>query len=400
MEPGHALASQPLITTIVASIVGAFIFGYIARKLKFPTILGYLIAGILIGPHTPGFFADTNLAMQLADIGIILLMFGVGLHFSIKDLMSVRVIASVGAVFQILFATAIGLFFILWKGNTLAEGLVFGFALSVASTVVAIRTLDQRHLLDSEGGRITVGSLVVEDILMVMALVLLPVLLDATLPEKAIRAADVALEAVAILLKLSIFAAVMVVVGRRVLPWILVQISRTKSRELTTLGTLAIALGFAYTAYTLFGASFAMGAFIAGLVLNESEIGHKAAEQSLPLRDAFAVIFFVSVGMLFNPAVLIEKPVEVVIVVAIIVLGKMLPALLVMRFFRKNFATAVLVAVSRAQIGEFSFIFAGLARSLGLLSAEMYDLILAGALLSIAINPFLFRFSGNMLKPA
>src|ERR1043166_315576 len=207
---------QPLIATIVASIVGAFIFGYIARKLKFPTILGYLVAGVLIGPHTPGFNADTGLAMQLADIGIILLMFGVGLHFSLKDLLSVRVIAPFGAVFQILFATMVGMFFILWKGNTLAEGLVFGFALSVASTVVAIRTLDSRKLLESEGGRITVGSLIVEDILMILALVLLPVLLDAIVPSKAISAKDIAWEAGVILLKLSVFSAVMRSEERRV----------------------------------------------------------------------------------------------------------------------------------------------------------------------------------------
>ncbi len=382
--------TYPLITTIAASIVLAFIFGYLAKLVKMPSIIGYLIAGVLIGPYTPGFVANQEIAKQLAEIGVILLMFGVGLHFSLRDLMDVKRIAVPGAIFQMAAATAIGYAY-LWKsGEGIIAGIVFGFSLSVASTVVLLRALEHRQALESPGGRIAVGWLIVEDIAMVLAIVLLPVLASYNGGAE-VDMKDTVVALGATLVKIAVFAVLMVVLGRRFLPMLLVKIAKQRSRELTSLCTLAIALGFAYVAYMVFGASFALGAFLAGMVLNESEIGNKAAEQSLPMRDTFAVLFFVSVGMLFDPMVLLRDPWGVLAVVAIIVMGKSMAALLITIIFKQPLSVSLAVAVGLAQIGEFTFIFAGMALTLGLMENHIYALVLAGSLLSIALNPFLFK---------
>jgi monovalent cation:H+ antiporter-2, CPA2 family len=389
----------PLIPTLVAGIVGAFIFGFIAKRLKLPSILGYMVAGVLIGPHTPGYIASVEIATQLSEIGVILLMFGVGLHFSLKDLLSVRKIAIPGAMIQVMVGVMLGLGCALMAGFTLVEGLAFGFALSVASTIVAIRSLEARGKLQTDVGKLTVGWLIVEDIITVLVIVLLPVV--AVLLSKE---GNVDLEALGYklgftLVKISAFAALMMIAGRRLLPPLLVAIAKTKSRELASLGTLSIALGFAFAAYTLFDASFALGAFLAGFVLNESEIGHKSAEQSLPLRDTFAVLFFVSVGMLFDPTVLLRAPVTILIALSVIALGTSGVTFFIIRAMGKSFRTSAMVAVSLAQIGEFSFIFAGMARQLNIMSPHLYDVILASALLSIALNPFLLRWVDEKLEP-
>jgi CPA2 family monovalent cation:H+ antiporter-2 len=384
------LETYPLITTIAVSIVLAFVFGYLAKLIRLPSILGYLLAGIIIGPYTPGFVADQEIAKQLAEIGVILLMFGVGLHFSLTDLLSVKKIALPGALFQMLLAAGIGAAFLYSQGSSLTESIVFGFSLSVASTIVLLRALEDRRELDSATGRIAVGWLIVEDIAMVLAIVLLPVLAAPTFDTISSNWIE-PLKLIGItLLKITIFAIAMIVFGRRLLPSLLVGVARHRSRELTSLCTLAIALGFAYLAYVAFGASFALGAFLAGMVLNESEIGHKSAEQSLPLRDTFAVLFFVAVGMLFDPLVLIKNPYGVLSVFLIIVLGKSLASLIITTAFKQKTAVSLMIAASLAQIGEFSFIFAGMALSLGLMQQPAYDLVLAGSLLSIAINPLLF----------
>lgn len=386
-----------LITTIVLCLVSAFLGGLAAKKLGLPTILGYLLAGMMIGPHTPGFVADIKIAQQLAEIGIILLMFGVGLHFSLSDLRRVKNIALPGALFQMLVATVIGMAAAMAFGYSLIAALVFGFALSVASTVVLLRTLEQRKELTQNSGKIAVGWLIIEDIAMVLALVLLPVVANLASSGHSLTTTIVLNELLGVLLKITGFAVVMMMVGRRLLPWLLVSIAQLRSRELATLGTLAIALGFAYLAYTVFGASFALGAFLAGMVLSESEIGHKAAEQSLPMRDAFAVIFFVSAGMLFDPRTLLAEPLMVLITLLIIVLGKGVAALIITRLFQQTRQVSYTVAVSLAQIGEFSFILAGMSLSLGLLPASLYNIILAGALLSIALNPLLFRLLDRLI---
>lgn len=379
-----------LINTIVISFVLAFICGMIANKLKFPALLGYLVAGIIIGPYSPGFVADTSLAQQLAEIGIILLMFGVGLHFSLSDLIRVRKIAFPGALFQMAVATSIGCVFMLCYDRGWLESLIFGFSLSVASTVVLLRALEERKTLQTETGKIAVGWLIVEDIAMIIALVLLPVLGGMATSED-INIGEASVTIFTVLLKIAGFMVLMIYFGQKLLPKLLVAISKTKSSELMTLGTLAIALGFAFVAYTAFDASFALGAFLAGLVLSESEIGYKAAEKSLPMRDAFAVLFFVSVGMLFNPLVLLEDPLTVLGILFIIVAGKAAAALVITGLFRQTKETSWKIAISLAQIGEFSFILAGSAMAQGLMSESLYNLVLAGALLSIAINPFLFK---------
>lgn len=380
-----------LIDTIVVSLVLAFILGFTAKKLKFPAILGYLLAGVMVGPFTPGFVADVSLANQLAEIGIILLMFGVGLHFSFEELLRVRKIALPGAFFQMAVATVIGAFAGIGFGMETQSAIVFGFSLSVASTVVLLRALEARHIVHTETGKIAVGWLIVEDIAMVLALVLLPVIAGMTSSSsEGVEFGVLAKEMVVVLLKIGVFGALMIVVGTRVLPWLLVSISKTKSSELMTLGTLAIATGFAFVAYTVFDASFALGAFLAGLVLSESEIGQKSAEKSLPMRDAFAVLFFVSVGMLFDPAVLWVHPFMVLFTVMVIVVGKSLAALAITTLFRQSKETSFTVAISLAQIGEFSFILASMGVMYGMMSQEAYNFILAGALLSISLNPFLF----------
>ncbi len=379
-----------LISTIVASLVGAFVCGFAAKKVGLPAIVGYLFAGMLIGPYTPGFVADISTAQQLAEIGIILLMFGVGLHFSFADLVRVKNIAIPGALFQMSIATIIGLGVAVFAGYSWVAGALFGFSLSVASTVVLLRALEERKILQTESGKIAVGWLIVEDIAMVLALVLLPAVATQLGKGEGLSTQMLVTELVTVLLKVGGFFALMILVGRRLLPPLLVVIAQVKSRELITLGTLAIALGFAYLAYTAFGASFALGAFLAGLVLSESDIGYKAAEQSLPMRDAFAVLFFVSVGMLFDPSVLISSPLMVVATLAIIIVGKSAAALLITRIFRQPRDVSLTIAFSLAQIGEFSFILGGIALTSGLMEQSLYSMILAGALLSTALNPFLF----------
>ena len=381
-----------LITTIAAGFGLALVLGVIALRLKLPALVGYLLAGVVLGPFTPGFVADAGLAAQLAEIGVMLLMFGVGLHFSLDDLLAVRKIAVPGAVVQMLVATLMGMGLATWWGWGIGQALVFGIALSVASTVVLLRALESLGLLDSHTGRIAVGWLVVEDLAMVLVLVLLPPLagyLGGTQP--AADGVPVWQTVGRTLLQVAAFVVLMLVVGRRVFPWLLWQVARTGSRELFTLCVVAAAVGIAFGSAALFGVSFALGAFFAGMVLRESEFSHRAAEESLPLRDAFAVLFFVSVGMLFNPAVLVEQPLRVLGVVLIILLGKSLAAALLVLAMRYPLNTALTVSASLAQIGEFSFILVGLGASLGLMDPAGQSLVLAGALISIALNPLLFR---------
>lgn len=381
-----------LISTIIASIVTAFIFGIIAKKLKLPSIFGYLLAGVFIGPHTPGFIADVSLAKQLAEIGIILLMFGVGLHFSLKDLMDSRKIALPGAMVQMLSATLVGAFLALLLGYNIAPALIFGFSLSVASTIVLLRSLEHRGLLDSEGGKTAISWLIIEDIAMVLALVMIPVI-DGITNGQQVASVQLILENILTsLFKIGGFFVFMFFVGKRFLPWILVQIAKIHSTELNTLGILAIALGFASIAYVVFDASLALGAFLAGVMLGDSEIGKKSAESTLSMRDTFSVLFFVSVGMLFDPATLVEQPIGVLLTVAVIVVAKGAAAIGITYLFKQSKEASFAIAIGLAQIGEFSFILGGLALSKGLLPPDLYNLILAGALLSIVINAFLFRY--------
>ena len=385
-----------LITTIAASLALALVMGLLANRVKLPPIVGYLIAGVIIGPATPGFVADAGLSSQLAEIGVILLMFGVGLHFSFDDLMAVRRIALPGAIVQIAVATALGAGVAVYWGWSLAASLVFGLALSVASTVVLIRALEQRSLLQSTNGQIAVGWLIVEDLAMVLVLVLLPPMAGSLGGGNGSTAGtglgwDLLQPLAIALTKISVFVALMLVVGRRVFPWLLGYVANTGSRELFTLSVIAVAMGIAYSSAELFGVSFALGAFFAGMVMRESNLSHRAAEESLPFRDAFSVLFFVSVGMLFDPAVLVQQPLQVLAVVAIIVLGKSLAAFLLVLAFRYPLNTALTVSASLAQIGEFSFILAGLGVSLGVLPKQGMSLILAGALISISINHLVFQ---------
>ncbi len=386
--------SVTLISTIAAGLGLALIMGFIAARLKLPVLVGYLTAGIIIGPATPGFVADVELSSQLAEIGVMLLMFGVGLHFSLDDLLAVRRIALPGAVVQITVATVLGMAVSATWGWSLAAGLVFGLALSVASTVVLLKALEHRGVLDSVNGRIAIGWLIVEDLVMVLVLVLLPAIsvwLGGNV-NPAEPAGDRTLLATFTLTvgKVAVFIVLMLVVGRRLFPWLLWQIARTGSRELFTLCIVAAAVGIAYGSAELFGVSFALGAFFAGMVMRESPLSYRAAEESLPLRDAFSVLFFVSVGMLFDPDVLIREPLHVLMVLAIIIFGKSLAALAIVLLFRYPLNTALTVSASLAQIGEFSFILVGLGVSLGLLPAEGQSLILSGAIISIALNPVLF----------
>ncbi len=386
-----------LIATISMGLVLAFIGGLIAQKVSLPPLVGYLLAGVALGPYTPGFVGDAHIAGQLAEIGVMLLMFGVGLHFSINDLLDVKGIALPGAIVQIAVATGAGLGLALLWGWSVGAGLVFGLALSVASTVVLLRALEQRNALDSLNGQIAVGWLIVEDLAMVLALVLLPALAGALGGEGEARGVASQLSggsvAVTLLLtlgKVAIFTALVFVVGTRAVPWVLQLVARTGSRELFTLAVLAIALGIAYGSAELFGVSFALGAFFAGVVLSESDFSHKAAADSLPLQDAFAVLFFVSVGMLFDPSILVREPLAVLATVFLIVFGKSLAAFAIVLARGYPIVTALTVSASLAQIGEFSFILAALGVSLGLLPPEGRDLILAGAILSITLNPLVF----------
>jgi len=387
--------ADSLILTLVGGFVLAFVFGMLANRLKLSPLVGYLVAGIVVGPYTGGWTADTELAPQLAEIGVILLMFGVGLHFSPADLMKVRKIAIPGALVQIGVATALGWAlgrFVLDMND--AQALLMGFALSVASTVVLIRALEERKQAKGDIGRIAVGWLIVEDLVIVIALVMLPLILVPAGTE--VDPGGLALSIGWTLVKVAVFVGLMLVVGGKVLPWLLVRIAHTKSRELFTLGVLAIALGIAWIAYEVFGASFALGAFVAGLVLNGTPLGHNAAERSLPLRDAFAVLFFVSVGMLFDPTILWREPWAVLGVLGIIIVGKSIAALVITTAFKLDRKTSLTVAAALAQIGEFSFILAAIGLQLGAMTQETYALILAGALLSISINPFVFKLIDRM----
>lgn len=394
----------PLVSTIVAGLVLAFIFGTLANRLRMPPLVGYLIAGIAVGPFTPGFVADADLATELSEIGVILLMFGVGLHFSLKDLLSVRALAIPGAVVQIGGATLLGLGLATLLGWSLGAGLIFGLALSVASTVVLLKALQERHMVESEKGRIAVGWLIVEDLAMVLALVLIPAVAGIFGVEGAdlhdpfidfverIIGGDLGLFGIlaVTIVKLAAFVGFMLVVGRRVIPALLHYTAHTGSRELFRLAVLAIALGVAAGAAYLFGVSLALGAFFAGMILSESELSHRAAQETLPLRDAFAVLFFVAVGMLFNPMILIEDPLPVIATVLIIIVGKSIFAFLIVIAFKRSVSTALTISASLAQIGEFSFILAALGVGLGILPPEGRDLILAGALISIVLNPVVF----------
>lgn len=391
------MVEHHLISTIVGGIVTAGIFGYLAQKIKLPTLVGYLIAGVLIGPYTPGFVADIKLAKQLAEIGIILLMFGVGLHFSVEDLKKVQRVALPGALFQMFCATFLGAVVGLIAGFSLTHSVIFGLALSVASTVVLLRTLEEQRHLNSEAGKLAIGWLIVEDIVMVLAIVLLPVFAGMLQMGESMDGYRIGYEIGEVLLKVGGFVALMILFGRRFLPLILQQVADTGSRELLTLCTLGVALGFAYLAYSAFDASFALGAFFAGLVLNESLVGKKSAATTETLRDTFAVLFFVSVGMLFDPVTLIRQPLMVMATVLIIIVGKCLAALLILRLFRQPRSASYVVALGLSQIGEFSFIVAGMGLTLGILSADLYNLVLAGALIAIAVNPMLFHAAKRLL---
>jgi CPA2 family monovalent cation:H+ antiporter-2 len=382
--------SVPLITTLAAGFGLALLLGFVAARMGLPALVGYLVAGIAIGPGTPGFVADVKIAAELAEIGVMLLMFGVGLHFSLQDLLSVRRIALPGAVVQIGVATAMGAAVAVAWGWPLAGALVFGLALSVASTVVLLKALEQRGALETGNGRIAVGWLVVEDLAMVLVLVLLPPLAGLLSGGGQVPTNTLWLSLGKTLLEVALFIVLMLVVGRRVFPWVLWQVTRTGSRELFTLCVVAAAVSIAFGAAQLFGVSFALGAFFAGMVLRESQFSQRAAEETLPLRDAFAVLFFVSVGMLFDPKVVLEQPLQVLAVVAIIVVGKSIAAGVLVLLMRYPLNTALTVSASLAQIGEFSFILAGLGVTLGILPPEGQSLILAGALISIALNPLVF----------
>ena len=391
----------PLIATIAVGLGLAFLLGLAANRLRLPPIAGYLIAGVLIGPFTPGFVADQKMSQELAEIGVMLLMFGVGLHFSLKDLLSVRAIAIPGAIGQIAAATVLGMVLSATLGWSWGAGLVFGLCLSVASTVVLLKALQEQRLVETERGRIAVGWLIVEDIVMVLTLVLLPPLAgflggrEVSPGESLGLAAALGLGTVwetllFTALKVAVFVGLMLVVGRRIIPWLLHYAAHTGSRELFRLAVLAVALGVAYGSAALFGVSFALGAFFAGMVLAESPLSTQAAKDTLPLRDAFAVLFFVSVGMLFNPFVLVNQPLAVLGTFLIIVAGKSGAAYLIVRLFRHSRHVALTISASLAQIGEFSFILVVLGTSLQILPPEARDLVVAGAILSILVNPLLF----------
>ncbi len=383
--------SLPLVTTLAVGFGLALVLGFLAERLKLPALAGYLLAGVLIGPATPGFVADVQIAGELAEVGVMLLMFGVGLHFSLKDLLDVRKIAIPGAVVQIGVATLLGAGAARAWGWSLPSAVVFGLALSVASTVVLLKALERRGALDTGNGKIAIGWLIVEDLAMVLALVLLPPASQLLAGgANAPGAAQVGLALAKTLLQVAAFVALMLLVGRRFFPWLLWQVNQTGSRELFTLCVVAAALGIAFASAKLFGVSFALGAFFAGMVLRESEFSHRAAQETLPLRDAFAVLFFVSVGMLFDPAILIEQPLQVLAVVGIIVVGKSVAAAILVMAMGYPRHTALTVSASLAQIGEFSFILSALGLSLGLLEPQAHSLIVAGALISIALNPLVF----------
>jgi monovalent cation:H+ antiporter-2, CPA2 family len=389
--------STPIISTIVIALVLALALGVLAHRLRLPPLVGYLLAGIAVGPFTPGFVADQGIANELAEIGVILLMFGVGLHFSLEDLLSVRGIAVSGAAAQGLVTIPLALVLGWWQGWTLASGLIFGIALSVASTVVVLRLLQERRLIETERGRITVGWLIVQDLAMVLVLVLLPPLAAALKGEAAAQFSVLIQPLAFTLAKIAGFVALMLIVGTRLIPALLHYVAHTGSRELFRLAVLSIALGVAYASASLFGVSIALGAFFAGMILSESRLSQQAATESLPFRDAFAVLFFLAVGMLFDPRIVLAAPEALFATVLIIVVGKSIAAYAVVRLFGHGHATALTVSGSLAQIGEFSFILAGLATSLGLLPESGRNLILAGAIISILLNPLVFALLDRRL---
>ncbi|CAN5387356.1 YbaL family putative K(+) efflux transporter [soil metagenome] len=391
--------NTPLISTVVVGLVLAFILGALAQRVRVSPLVGYLVAGVLMGPFTPGYVADQNIANELAEIGIILLMFGVGLHFSLKDLLSVRAIAVPGAVVQIAVATLLGMALGWTLGWPIGGGLVFGLALSVASTVVLLRALQERRLVDTERGRIAVGWLIVEDLAMVLTLVLLPALAGVLKGEggSGLTVYVMAQPVLITLGKVAAFVIFMLVVGRRVIPWILHYVAHTGSRELFRLAVFAISLGVAFGAAILFDVSFALGAFFAGMILSESELSQRAANETLPLRDAFAVLFFVSVGMLVDPAIILREPLPLLITVLIIIFGKSVAAFGIVRAFGYPTSTALTISASLAQIGEFSFILVSLGVSLALLPERGRDLVLAGAIISIMLNPLFFALLDRIL---
>jgi CPA2 family monovalent cation:H+ antiporter-2 len=396
------LHEDTLIATLAVSLAFAFLFGLLAVRLRLPPLVGYLAAGIALSPYTPGWVADTHLAPQLAEIGVMLLMFGVGTHFALRDLLAVKAIAIPGALAQILGATALGMCAAHFWGWPFGAGVIFGLALSVASTVVLLRALEQQGTLASEDGRIAVGWLVVEDLIMVLALVLLPPLAGLLGGESSAAA----LEPGALwrtlgltLGKVALFVALMLIVGARLFPWILRRVVRTQSRELFTLAAVALALGVAFGAAKLFDVSVALGAFFAGMVLSGSELGASTEKYLQPLQDTFAALFFVAVGMLFQPRVLLQHPLAVLEVVAIIVVGKSIAAFCIVRLLGRPRSTALTVAAALAQIGEFSFILAVMGVSLGVLPEDGQNYLVAGALLSIVLNPALFAALGRR-RPA
>ena len=389
-----------LISTIAVGLMAAFVGGFIAKRIGLPTIVGYIVAGVLLGPFTPGFSADVDLALELADIGIILLMFGVGIHFSLRDLAAVRGIAIPGALIQIVIATILGLMLGLALGWGIGGALVLGLSLSVASTVVLLRALTDRGEVDTSQGRIAIGWLIVEDLVTIVILVVLP-----TVAPLLGGTADASTDALGTLGnvalglgKAALFVALMVVAGTRLVPRLLTLVSNEGSKELFTLAVLAIAIGFAFLSSTVFGVSFALGAFLAGAVVGESDVSHQAAADALPLRDAFAVLFFVSVGMLLDPSTLLEMPLAIAAVVFLVVVAKAITKFAIIALFGYPVRVAVTVGAGLAQIGEFSFILGTLGLSLGLLPQEGFQLIVAGALLSIALNPLLFHFVDPLEK--
>jgi len=391
--------NTPLISTVVVGLVLAFVFGALVQRVRVSPLVGYLLAGVVMGPFTPGFVADQSIANELAEIGIILLMFGVGLHFSLKDLLSVRAIAVPGAVVQISAATVMGWALGWALGWSTGKGIMFGLALSTASTVVLLRAMQERRLIDTERGRIAVGWLIVEDIAMVMTLVLLPALAG-LLNDESSASFDLSALTWPILLtlgKVAAFVVFMLVVGRRVIPWILHYVAHTGSRELFRLAVFAISLGVAFGAAILFDVSFALGAFFAGMILSESELSQRAANETLPLRDAFAVLFFVSVGMLFDPAIVLKEPLPLLATLFIILFGKSIAAFAIVRLFGHPTSTALTISASLAQIGEFSFILVTLGVSLSLMTDRGRDLVLAGAIISIMLNPLWFALLDRFL---
>lgn len=386
-----------VITTIAAAFIAALVLGFLAEKIKVPALVGYLVAGIVIGPGTPGYIADTEIASQLSEIGIMLLMFGVGLHFSPSELFSVKRVAVPGALIQMGVTTSVGAGIAWLWGWGIAPSLIFGLCLACASTVVLLKSLEVRGELDTMGGRISVGWLVVQDLVTVLALVLLPPFAEIIGGSK--NAANTASAAPvslwwtvgSTLLLVGAFVALMFVVGKRVLPWLLWQVAKTGSRELFTLAVVTTAIGIALGAAAFFNVSFALGAFVAGTVMRESEFSHRAAQETLPLRDAFSVLFFVSIGMMVDPAVFLDQPWRILVVVFVVMFVNSACAVAIVIANRYPLSTALSIGASLGQIGEFSIILGGLALGLGIIQPEVMNLVLAGVLLSITFNTLLFK---------